>query len=737
MPKAIVDNDKYIRSRTKFLQFDIPKKDEVGYAHVSIDDLLSLLYTCPLGENSPRRILNRFVRRWIANTLSYIEGVGYLRFIQDMKRTSHSFLKAFKYDDDGVVRFVWHRDFSNSPVASAIRICEKIYQDGKESPKLVTWIHTWHAFLAKVPLTRPDLADSTREGWKDLQVHHVKDIDQMNMDYVLGLRLIVSWLFDEDVPEVKQLLGKHGPGNTSLGHKTVPDKEDNLIPVLQAQSVVPSYHAESRATSPVPLYSEYAEVPKDNGAMRSITQESIDMMRGQQGIKRWMYSATDNRRVQLSHFVKFSDQTASRDAALKSSKLAFGWKKLVTADLSHASDLVSSDLVAFVFGGNLNFALMALRTWHILLPPKDAKEVTAEDFIEPRMYAGMGAATTFPIQTIVFTAISILSLCIEWYKDTYGGIPRPEDESDGLYGDVVRELLSEPRTKSNLKYGFWSVLKNIRTYGDDIIIQDICLDRLGDILSSLGLRLNVNKTFFGQDAVRESCGMYALNGCDITPLRYRIPIHSPEKQNDFAVFDAVRNLANRSYIFGYKSYSRRLVRRLELLVPFGSTRSFTKKWHMINGHDAGVNLVSTNSYERDPDKEVSREETYERNVEYVEGGTPQVMYETYRGPHASYLGVISNKVNSFQLGMINGDVKLYIVALIGTPKTERDHSHDEYYLEQTLFDKMALPSDIDVEDSISGHGALERGIRLKARIAYRLEIGEEVTWAWAPALVGY
>lgn len=712
MSKAFVDNDLYVGRRTSNMRpFDIPIKAERPYAQQGLTDLLALLYECPLGAHVHKRVLNRFARTSIDLTIKYIDGKGYLPFLKDMKNIAHLFLKSFKFKEDGTLYMEWNDVFSFSPIYHTIRVCERIASAQSDGFfKLVTWVHDWHAFLGKIPLTRPDLEADTIAKWIDIQLHGVKDIHQMPIDYVDALRIIVAWLFDEPLPQ-NELLGKHGPGSTNIGAKTIPDKEDNRVPTLQAELVCPT---DPSILIDEPEHALYAAVPKDNGAMRSITQESIEMMRGQQSVKRKLYEHTDFGHVNLSHFVKFSDQTASRDAALRASKFCSGWHRMTTADLSYASDLVSSDLVCHVFSGDLNWMLMILRTWFIDIDDQG-------NFIEPRMYAGMGAATTFPVQTIIFTAISILALIIEYRLETYGGIESDLDDRGGKFGLVVRELLAEPRTKANLKYGFWSHLKRIRTYGDDIIVQDKALGRLENILTSLGLRLNVQKTFGGNDAVRESCGIFALSGRDITPLRFRIPVHSMNEPVDSAIIDAYRMFANRSYIHGYRRFSRRLVRRLEALIPHISTRSLNKTWSKVNGHEERMLKCNDGTYE-----------FRARNTEYVRNFPYQVLYEEFRGDQANYLGVISSKQNILHSGIIFGVPQTYVCALMGKVSTWKDREHDRYHLEQYLYEREN--SSDALEEAIL-HGSVPDGTRLEVRIALRID-SEEQTWAWVPAMIG-
>lgn len=164
-------------------------------------------------------------------------------------------------------------------------------------------------------------------------------------------------------------------------------------------------------------------------------------------------ASTDGQRIQ-----RRLAQKASRDGSL------------ATLDLKDASDNISWDDVRAVFP-----------SWVIQL-----LEVSRSDsFTDPRdksehplaIYAGMGNATTFVVETLFFSAY------VKAFAWTRG-----------------------------LKC-------RVSVFGDDVI----CTDEVARMLLAEGespcFVVNKQKSFVGNDALRESCGIFAYQGVDITVPR--------------------------------------------------------------------------------------------------------------------------------------------------------------------------------------------------------------------------
>jgi hypothetical protein len=152
-----------------------------------------------------------------------------------------------------------------------------------------------------------------------------------------------------------------------------------------------------------------------------------------------------------------------------------------TVDLSAASDRLSTRLVEFVFqGGDFSLldALHACRSRVYLL---------GKEMHRFRKFAPMGSACTFPIQSIVFATIATFAVM----------------QARGL-GFGARSVCAQ----------------QVRVFGDDIIIPTDAYPILTQVLTSLGLKVNESKSY-STGLFRESCGMDAFGGVDVTPAYVR------------------------------------------------------------------------------------------------------------------------------------------------------------------------------------------------------------------------
>lgn len=224
--------------------------------------------------------------------------------------------------------------------------------------------------------------------------------------------------------------------------------------------------------------SRLVAVPKTYSGPRLICCEPIAHQWMQQGIWRWLEERV--RQSSMKTAVNFRDQAKSRDLAQSSSHDG----KLCTIDLSSASDRISTRLVEFVFqGSNILDALHATRTRYVL------QTISA---VHPKMhrlrkFSTMGSACTFPVQTIIFTLLTA------WACRLHRG---------------------ECGEKFDLKRAF----RGIAVFGDDIIAPNECYETIKLVLHECGLKVNHAKSFH-TGKFRESCGMDAFNGVDVTPAR--------------------------------------------------------------------------------------------------------------------------------------------------------------------------------------------------------------------------
>jgi hypothetical protein len=213
-------------------------------------------------------------------------------------------------------------------------------------------------------------------------------------------------------------------------------------------------------------------VPKDSRGPRLISKEPQEYMAYQQALKGKLYSHLETHPITAGH-VNFTDQTVNGNLALRASKDA----TLATLDLSAASDRLSLGLVEALFEGlpNLSEYLLSARTAKTRLPNGH--------IIFTRKYAPMGSALTFPIQSIVFYAL--------------------------LVGDLVRGGMP-----------LREAARSVWVYGDDIIVPTYYAPEAIAVLERVGLKVNTDKSCYSGH-FRESCGIDAYNGVDVTPVKIK------------------------------------------------------------------------------------------------------------------------------------------------------------------------------------------------------------------------
>lgn len=232
--------------------------------------------------------------------------------------------------------------------------------------------------------------------------------------------------------------------------------------------------------------SRLISVPKTQKGPRLIASEPTSHQWCQQAIKGYLESSVAN--CYLASAIDFADQDNSRRAALTASRTG----SHATIDLSSASDRLSLWVVERIFRSNSGLlkAFHSARTrW--LVNDIDKKQ---PKYIKLRKFSPQGAAITFPVQTIVYTLIAAGCVLIDT-KRSYG-----------------RTMVSRDEVAA--------AIREVRVFGDDIIVPVHITGLLTEVLQYLGLRVNITKSFF-KGNFRESCGMDAFGGFDVTPAYIR------------------------------------------------------------------------------------------------------------------------------------------------------------------------------------------------------------------------
>lgn len=206
-------------------------------------------------------------------------------------------------------------------------------------------------------------------------------------------------------------------------------------------------------------------VPKDSRGPRLISCEPVDFQWIQQGLRQAIYRLVEHH--ELTQFnVFFTDQGPNQRGALLGSSSG----KYATLDLKEASDRVSLSLVHLLFPSHVNTFLDASRSSSTVLPDGTVLEL--------QKFAPMGSALCFPIM-----ALTIWSLLTAAAPDA-------------------------------------DTRESILVYGDDVIVPTAFAESAMAVLEAFGLRINRAKSCT-QGFFRESCGVDAFEGINVTPVRFR------------------------------------------------------------------------------------------------------------------------------------------------------------------------------------------------------------------------
>jgi len=197
-------------------------------------------------------------------------------------------------------------------------------------------------------------------------------------------------------------------------------------------------------------------VPKNSEIDRVACKEPELNMFMQRGIGDYIRSCLRSRGIDLN------DQSRNRKLAQEGSLTGH----LATLDLTSASDLISTQLVAELLSP----------AWFVLLDSVRVKRtLIGEEYHELNMFSSMGNGFTFELESLIFYALS----CAINFN--------------------------------------WKIRGRVSVYGDDIITPTRIARVYPCVFAWFGFIVNMKKSFWN-GGFRESCGGHYFDGVDVTPF---------------------------------------------------------------------------------------------------------------------------------------------------------------------------------------------------------------------------
>lgn len=376
-------------------------------------------------------------------------------------------------------------------VCSDATILDEVSEFARIDSQLRQSTLDWNAESGFLPVAGLRSRLSFRDGYRqtpDLVSHRDECPSALLLvlDRVCGAVLSQFPIFDW-----RSIRPKHGPGAVADSRSgadkylfpTWPSKLEGGFPssyFAQSREDLESSGALLEERDPP---SRLIAVPKTLSSPRLIASEPTSHQFIQHGLMEWIRLYLPN---PLRSCISFKDQNPSRETCLESSRTG----QLATVDLSAASDRLSCWTVerVFQFNQELLGALWASRTRTLVngVRGSDGNLLGGEFILTLKKFAPMGSGVTFPVQSIVYACAAIAAVLYEMN-------------------------VQKPRHRNIVEAG-----KSVRVFGDDIIIPSSAVQSLVLLLQHLELKVNASKSHW-QGHFRESCGMDAFKGYDVTP----------------------------------------------------------------------------------------------------------------------------------------------------------------------------------------------------------------------------
>lgn len=264
-------------------------------------------------------------------------------------------------------------------------------------------------------------------------------------------------------------------------------------------------------------YARVVLVPKDSRGPRIISCEPTSHQFLQQMVGRSLMRHLEVHPLTRGH-VNFTDQSVNSELALSSSVT----RKLATLDMEDASDRVSLALVRLLMPKRVFRYLEGSRSTGTILP--NGEEILL------RKFAPMGSACCFPVESVIFWALSVGSIA------------------------------------ARTGWDYMKASRHVFVYGDDIIVTSSFAGDLIAVFPEFSLKFNARKSFI-RGPFRESCGCDAISGIDVTAIKLRQPV--PESCRCASSIVSWLETSNLLHKAGYWATAQYLGNYLEELLGYG------------------------------------------------------------------------------------------------------------------------------------------------------------------------
>jgi len=407
--------------------------------------------------------------------------------------------------------------------------------------------------LSKIHIDRADLLESSISEYRQTEelLFAETSVQSARSDEYWDMILRIRSVLRDTVASFKMdaPMPKHGPGavadpsvKSKLGKYLTMGYDERINYMLRKETA-----EEMVDYSPFPLQeqsrtSRVVFVPKSWKKLRGISAEPAGLQFFQQAVLSGITESVS--RTDLSRIINLRDQDTSRHMALRGSRNGY----LATIDLSAASDSVTLRLVKDIFGStSLCRWLLATRSTHTLIENQS---------MEILKFAPMGSACCFPVECLVFAGIALASAAKH--------------------------------------FGHHSVhYRDFRVFGDDIICPAFMSECIMDDLTGMGFTVNSDKSYISGD-YRESCGMDAWRGFDVTPLKLKDFSFDFNSSNPLSYEHHSRVVAYLNFLYsnGYKGVRSFFLKKLLNTTILARKQRFWGKQSLVFGDGSRGTLAS-------------------------------------------------------------------------------------------------------------------------------------------------